>query len=61
MTYSQPTTLSKPVLFPDDITIIIYHPESEYLQICINELFTQLNGWFKANKLTLNCLQNKIH
>jgi hypothetical protein len=44
---------SKPILFTDDISIIIYHPDSDYFQNSIN-VFASLNKRFKANKLTLN-------
>jgi hypothetical protein len=43
----------KPILFADD-TSIIYHPDSDYFQNSIDDVFADLNSWFKANKLTLN-------
>jgi hypothetical protein len=45
---------SKPILFADDTSIIIYHPDSDYFQNSINDVFADLNKWLKANKLTLN-------
>jgi hypothetical protein len=45
---------SKPILFADDTSIIIYHPDSNYFQNSVNDVFADLNNWFKANKLTLN-------
>jgi hypothetical protein len=47
-------SLSKPKLFADDTSIIIHHPDSDYFQNYINDVFTGLNNWFKANKLILN-------
>jgi hypothetical protein len=44
---------SKPILFTDDTSTIICHPDSDYFQNSINDIFADLN-WFKANKLTLN-------
>jgi hypothetical protein len=46
---------SKPVSFADDDTsIIISRPEMDYLQNCMNDVFSSFNKWFKANKLALN-------
>jgi hypothetical protein len=45
---------SKPILFADDTSIIIAHPELVYLQNIMNDVFTNPNKWFKANKLALN-------
>jgi hypothetical protein len=45
---------SKPILFANNINIIIYHPERDYFQNSINDIFEHLNKWFKVNKLTLN-------
>jgi hypothetical protein len=45
---------SKPVLFPFDTSIIIYHLESNYFHYSINNVLADVNWWFKANKLTLN-------
>jgi hypothetical protein len=42
------------MLFADDTSIIIYHPDSDSFQNSINDVFADLNNWFKANKLTLN-------
>jgi hypothetical protein len=42
------------ILFADDTCIIIYHPDSNYFQNSINDVFADLNNWFKANKLTSN-------
>jgi ABC-type glucose/galactose transport system permease subunit len=50
---------SKPIFSTDNTSIIIYHPESDYLQNSINNLFATLNKWFKVNKLTLSFY--KIH
>ena len=36
-----------------DTTIIIYPLEREHFQNFPNDLFDQLNKWFKGNKLTL--------
>jgi hypothetical protein len=52
---------SKPILFADDTSIIIYHPDSDSFQNSsdsfqnsINDVFADLNSWFKTSKLTLN-------
>jgi hypothetical protein len=45
---------STPILFADDISIIITHPELGYLQNIMNDVFASLNKWFKANTLALN-------
>jgi hypothetical protein len=45
---------SKPILFADDTSIIIYHPDNDYFQNSTNDVFASLKRWFKANKLTLN-------
>jgi hypothetical protein len=47
-------TQSKPILFADDTSVIIYHPENNYFQNSINDIFASLNKWLKAVKLTLN-------
>jgi hypothetical protein len=44
---------SKPILFADDTSIIL-HPEIDYFQICMNDVFAGLNKWIEGNKLTLN-------
>jgi hypothetical protein len=44
---------SKPILFIDHTSIIIYHPNSNYFQNSIN-VFASLKKWFKDNELTLN-------
>jgi hypothetical protein len=52
-----PTTIiseSKPILFTDNTSIIIYHSESDYLQNSINDVLASLNNFFIANILTLN-------
>jgi hypothetical protein len=44
----------KPILFADDTSIIIYHPDSNYFQNSIDDVFADLNNCFKANKVTFN-------
>jgi hypothetical protein len=45
---------SKPILFVDDTSIIITHPELVYLQNIMINVFANQNKWLKANKLALN-------
>jgi hypothetical protein len=45
---------TKPILFADDTSIIIYHPDSDYIHNSFNDVFADLNNWFKTNKLILN-------
>jgi hypothetical protein len=45
---------SKPIHVTGDTSITIYYPDSGYFQNSINDIFTSLNKWFKANKLKLN-------
>jgi hypothetical protein len=33
-------------------SIIICHPDSNYFQISVNDVFADLNNWFKADKFT---------
>jgi hypothetical protein len=37
---------SKPTLFTDDTSIIIYHSESDYFRNSINDVFADVNKWF---------------
>jgi hypothetical protein len=41
-------------LFSDDASIIITHPELVYLENIMNDVFANINKWFRANKLALN-------
>jgi hypothetical protein len=41
---------SKSILFADDTSIIITHPELVYLQNIMNDAFANQNKWFKANR-----------
>jgi hypothetical protein len=45
---------SKPILLADNTSIIIYHLDSDSFQNSINDVFADLNNWFKANKLISN-------
>jgi hypothetical protein len=51
---------SKCILFADDTSIVIYRPDSNYFQNSIDDVFADLNNWFKANKLTLNFDKTKL-
>jgi hypothetical protein len=44
----------KSILFADDSSISISNGEIDYFQNCMNNVFTSLSKWFKADKLTLN-------
>ena len=43
-----------PILFADDTSILLTSPTNTQLQRDFNEIFTQLNKWFKLNLLSLN-------
>ena len=47
-------TYSKSILFADDTTVYISGEDVTYLTRCLNHDLSQLNDWFKANKLSLN-------
>jgi hypothetical protein len=44
----------KPIFFTDDSSIILSHPDSNYFQNSITDVFADLSKWFKANILTFN-------
>jgi hypothetical protein len=46
--------ISKPILFADDTSIIITHPELVYLENIMNDIFANISKWFRANKLAQN-------
>jgi hypothetical protein len=56
MIYPNHNSQTKPIFFADDtsIIIIIYHSDSNYFQNSINDVFANLNKWFKTNKLILD-------
>jgi hypothetical protein len=57
----QPLSLSLNLyFFADDTNIIMSHPEIDCFQICMNDFFTGLNKWIKANKLTLNFYKTNV-
>jgi hypothetical protein len=43
-----------PILFADDISIILTSPNNIQMQSDLNTIFEQLNNWFKSNLLFLN-------
>ena len=43
-----------PILFADDTSIILTSPNITQMQSDFNEIFMQLNKWFKLNSLSLN-------
>jgi hypothetical protein len=45
---------SKPVLFADDISVIVTSSKLEDFQKHKTNEFASLNMWFKSNKLTTN-------
>ena len=45
---------SKSILFADDTTVYISGEDVTYLTRCLNHDLSQLNDWFRANKLSLN-------
>jgi len=51
--------LAKPLIFADDMSIIISNINSEEFENNINSVMTKITNWFQSNLLTLNC--NKIH
>jgi hypothetical protein len=46
-------TQSRPILFADVTSIVIYHHEIDCFQNLSNVVFADINKWFKANKLAL--------
>jgi len=51
--------LANPILFADDMTIIISNTNPEEFKNNINSVMTEITNWFQSNLLTLNC--NKTH
>jgi len=51
--------LANPILFADDICIIMSNTNPEEFKNNINSLMTEITNWFQSNLLTLNC--NKTH
>jgi hypothetical protein len=52
-------TGTKILLYADDTSIIVTSPNLTHYEIQINEIFKEVNYWFKLNKLKLNF--NKTH
>ena len=50
---------TKILLYADDTSIIVTSPNLAHYEIQINEIFKEVNYWFKLNKLKLN--YNKTH
>jgi hypothetical protein len=46
--------LSKPVLFADDMSIIIANPSRSKFKEDINNIIDSINDWFKVNSFLLN-------
>ena len=46
--------LSKPVLFADDTSILIFDKNPATFKIRINNLFEMINEWFRKNELVIN-------
>jgi hypothetical protein len=56
------STDAKIFLYADDTSIIVTKPNLECFKITVNEIFLDINKWFKTNLLSLNlkkthCLQ----
>jgi len=51
--------LANPILFADDMTIIISNTNPEEFKTNINLVMTEITNWFQSTVLTLNC--NKTH
>jgi len=51
--------LANPILFADDMTIIISNTNPQEFKNNINSVMTEITNWFQSNLLTLNC--NKTH
>ena len=43
-----------PIIFADDTSILLASPNNSQMQTDLNEVFAQLNKWFKSNMLLLN-------
>jgi len=46
--------LSKPILFPDDTSVIITNPSPSKFKKDINNIIDNINDWFRGNTLSLN-------
>jgi hypothetical protein len=54
MIHPQLSIFTPSLLFAGDTSIIIYHPDTNCFQNSVNDVFTDVNKWFKANKVTSN-------
>ena len=43
-----------PIIFADDTSILLTSPNNSQMQSDLNDVFAQLNKWFKLNLLLLN-------
>jgi len=50
---------TKILLYADDTSIIVTSPNLEYFETKIDNIFGDINNWFKVNQLILN--YNKTH
>jgi hypothetical protein len=51
--------LANPILFADDMAIIISNTNLEDFKINLNSVMTEITKWFQSNLITLNL--NKTH
>jgi hypothetical protein len=52
--------ISKPILYADDTSIVIFDKNSEKFKVKINTTFGRINKWFKSNFLSLNFEKTKF-
>jgi hypothetical protein len=54
------STDAKIFLYADDTSLIIANPNLEDFKITMNEIFLEINKWFKANLLSLNLKKKSV-
>jgi glutathionyl-hydroquinone reductase len=48
---------SSPILFADDTSVLVTNQNCDIFQTELNQVFAQLNAWFKINLLSFNLLK----
>jgi hypothetical protein len=61
MTYlQQKNTLSEPILFADDTSVVICSKNFYYFPTIPNTILSHMNKWFTSNKLVLNLDETNV-
>ena len=53
------TSLFDIILFADDTTLLYSHPDIASKLTIVNKELSEINNWFKANKLSVNSLNSR--